>query len=311
MTWIFLISLSVFAYSLILLLLAGLNSRKLRVSKRLSDIKNVGNNAEILRKERRPKENTRLSFLRISNSMRESILLSGIKMSPEEFVLFWILCIFAPAILAFTISPQLLRSIILIIIGMVLPPWYLNFATSKRRLLFERQLGDALMVLSNGLRAGLSFQQALNNVARDLPDPIGMEFRAIGRELQLGVEVEESLSKVAQRMKSSDMLLLTTAVSVQIQVGGNLSEILDSISKTIRERLSIKRSIRTLTAQGRISGKIIGFLPVLLLVVISAISPDYVAPFFTTTFGYVMIAISLIMETIGFLVISKIVNIKF
>ena len=309
--WAFLIALAILAFCLIQMLFVFLNRDKLKTAGRLQDIaKNLGNNAETMRKDLQAKE-SRLSFLRISNSVRSSIVLSGIRVRPEEFVLIWILCIFAPALLVSSFSPSLLRSLILIVLGAIAPPLYLRRKTNKRLVLFERQLGDALMVLSNGLRAGLSFQQALHSVARDLPDPIGAEFRMVGRELQMGVDIDESLTKVATRMKSKDMALLTTAISVQLQVGGNLADILDTISKTIRERLSIRRNIRSLTAQGRISGMVIGFLPVGLLVLLSFINPGYVAPFFTTTVGYVMLGIGVVLEVLGFLVINKIVDLKF
>lgn len=107
------------------------------------------------------------------------------------------------------------------------------------------------------------------------------------------------------------MELLNTAVIIQRQVGGNLAEIIDNISETIRDRLAIKRKIKTLTAQGRISGKLIGALPLFLLGVVSMINPTYMQPFFTTTFGYVMMAICAILEGIGFFVIQKLVNIKY
>ncbi|WHH57941.1 type II secretion system F family protein [Petroclostridium sp. X23] len=232
-------------------------------------------------------------------------------MHPEEFVLLWILIIFGPAALSFTVSPSLLRAIVLILVGTFAMPLYLKMAINKRRILFERQLGDALMVISNGLRAGFSFPQALDNVTKDLADPIGSEFRSVGRELQLGGDIEIALTKVAVRMNSGDMKLLTTSVVVQQQVGGNLAEILDTISQTIRERLSIKRSVKTLTAQGRISGQIIGFLPIALLMILSVLNPAYVQPFFTTTYGHMMLVISIVMECIGFFVIHKIVDIKF
>jgi tight adherence protein B len=243
--------------------------------------------------------------------MRNDIQLSGIKLRPEEFVLLWIFLIFAPAAISFVISPSILRSLFLLLGGVVSMPLILKVSIGKRRALFERQLGDALLVISNGLRAGYSFPQAMDNVARDLTDPIGSEFKSVSRELQLGGNIETAMSKVTERMKNDDMKLLTTVVVIQQQVGGNLAEIIDTIAKTIRDRLSMKRTVKTLTAQGRISGMIIGLIPIGLLGILSVVNPSYMQPFFTTTIGHIMMVAGVVMEVIGFVVIRKIVNVKF
>ena len=311
MRWLFLISFSVFIYCLVQMLLMRINKEGLRMEKRLNIIKQDNSMAEKQRREFKLKWRRRLDFLHISQSMKNDILLTGIKMRPEELVLFWVLIVFGPAAVSITISPSMVRVIVLIFAGAVGMPVYLRIAINKRRTLFERQLGNALMVISNALRAGYSFPQALDNVVKDLADPIGSEMRSVGREIQLGGDIETALSKVAVRMDSYDMKLLATSVTIQQQVGGNLAEILDTISQTIRERLSIRRSVKTLTAQGRISGLIIGLMPIALMIILSVINPAYVQPFFTTTYGHIMLLVGMIMECTGFLVIRKIVNLKF
>ncbi|SHI18953.1 tight adherence protein B [Sporobacter termitidis DSM 10068] len=311
MKWATLIAGMIFAYCLVHLLLSGIDRYRLRVKKRLDAISSDKAADEKKGRGGKSKERSRLGFLNVSQSMKNQIQLSGIKLRPEEFMLVWILLIFVPAIISFLISPSALRSGALILAGAVSMPLYLRTKINKRRSLFERQLGDALLVLSNGLRAGFSFAQALDNVARDLADPIGPEFKSIGREIQLGGDIESALTKVTERMASADMKLLTTAVVVQQQVGGNLADIIDTIAKTIRERMSMKRSVKTMTAQGRISGRIIGLLPVAMLIIISVINPGYMQPFFTTTFGHVMLVVGVVMEVLGFVVIHKIVDIKF
>ncbi len=299
---------AVFVYWVVQLLLASMDRQGFPVRERLRQIREEGGKPEA---ESRKKRKPRLSFLRISAKMRSDMILSGIRMRPEEYVLLWIFLAVGPAVLTYSFGGGVLRSLILVLLGTFLPPLYVDSAIRKRQMLFEQQLGDALLVLSNGLRAGFSFPQALENVARDLPDPIGGEFRQINRELFLGVDLEQALTKSAEKMKSMDMKLLTTAVVVQRQVGGNLAEILDTISKTIRDRLSIKRSVRTLTAQGRISGKVIGAIPLFLLAAISLMNPEYMKPFYNTGLGHAMAAVSLMLEGVGFLVINRIVNIKF
>ncbi len=306
--WILLISSTIFVYCMVQLLLAYILKRRLNVETRLKKIQT--DDIKKAQQETSSKK-LRLSFLHISQSMKTEMNLAGIKLSPEEFVLAWILIAFGPAALSIVISPNIFRSIIIAVIGAILPLVYLRVAINKRRTLFERQLGDALMVLANALRAGFSFQQALANVANDLSDPIGKEFSAVCRELQIGVDVETALMKVVERMNSGDLKLITTAVVVQQQVGGNLSEILDTISQTIRDRLAIKRSIKTLTAQGRISGKIIGGIPLVLLIMITLVNPSYITPLFNTFVGKALLAAGAVMEVLGFIVINKIVNIKF
>lgn len=311
MIWATLVAAAVFVYCLVLLLWSGINRYSHRVKARLSDINSDKASEEKKSRDAQARIQSKLVFLNVSQGLKNQIQLSGIKLRPEEFTLLWIFISIAPAIISFIISPSFLRSGLLILGGTVSMPLILNVKVSKRRALFERQLGDALLVISNGLRAGFSFAQALDKVVRDLSDPIGTEFKAVGREIQLGGSVEAALTKVAERMASEDMKLLTTAVVVQQQVGGNLADVIDTIAKTIRERLSMKRSVRALTAQGRISGRIIGLLPVVMLAIISAINPGYMEPFFTTQLGHIMIIISLVMEVLGFFVIHKIVDVKF
>ena len=223
----------------------------------------------------------------------------------------WFLLIFAPAMLLFAFAPDLIQCMGLFLIGLVAPPFFLKIAAARQRSLFEAQLGDALMVLSNGLRAGFSFEQALENVSGDLANPIGGELNTIVRELKLGGELEQSFLIVADRMESDDLKLLTTAVVIQQRVGGNLAEILDIISQTIRDRLTIKRSIKTLTAQGRITGQVIGALPVLLLFALSFANPGYISPLFSSMMGRLLLMLGGGMEIFGFLMINKIVKIKF
>jgi tight adherence protein B len=311
MRWILLISGSIFTFCLIYLLLSGINRHQRRMKKRLDEINPDKPISEKRSREAKSPERARLGFLHISQSMRNDIQLSGIKLRPEEFVLLWIFLIFAPAAISFVISPSILRSLFLLLGGVVSMPLILKVSIGKRRALFERQLGDALLVISNGLRAGYSFPQAMDNVARDLTDPIGSEFKSVSRELQLGGNIETAMSKVTERMKNDDMKLLTTVVVIQQQVGGNLAEIIDTIAKTIRDRLSMKRTVKTLTAQGRISGMIIGLIPIGLLGILSVVNPSYMQPFFTTTIGHIMMVAGVVMEVIGFVVIRKIVNVKF
>lgn len=265
-------------------------------------------------KKKKAKDDSRrkmLSIIHVSDTLREKLELAQINLGPEEFVFVWIVCAFGPGLLFLVFTQRLVAMVVVSVICAFVPIFFLNRKISKQRKLFERQLGDALMVLANAIRAGFSFQQALANVASDLADPVSREFLSVSRDLQLGADLEESMTRVADRMDSSDLRLITTAVVIQRQVGGNLSEILDTISQTIRDRLAIKRTILALTAQGRISGKIIGAMPFLLLLIIYLTNPDYIMPLFTTSMGVLILIISGCLLGVGFFWINKIVDLKF
>ncbi|NTW06059.1 MAG: secretion system protein, partial [Peptococcaceae bacterium] len=181
---------------------------------------------------------------------------------------------------------------------------------SRRLNKFNLQIGDALVVIANSMRAGYSFLQSMDLVRKELPPPISIEFNRVFQEMTLGISTEESLNNLNSRLKSDDLDLVITAVLIQRQVGGNLAEILDNIASTIRERVRIKGEIKTLTAQGKISGIIIGILPVLLAVALSLISPDYLMLLLTDPLGRAMLISAVIMEIAGILIIKRIIDIK-
>jgi tight adherence protein B len=186
----------------------------------------------------------------------------------------------------------------------------LKVLQSRRTRAFDRQLGDTLTLLSNALKAGYSFAQAVNTVAKSASPPIAEEFARATREMALGISVDDALNHMVKRNMSEDFDLMVTAVQIHRVVGGNLAEILDTIAHTIRERVRIKGEIRTLTAQARASGWIITMLPIGLAVMLSVISPDYFNPMFSHTMGIVMLAIGGFSMLVGFAIIQKIVKIE-
>ncbi len=262
------------------------------------------------REKRKTKKEKRKGMLKVPDKIKESLISAGITLRPEEFIMIWGAATFLPGLILFGLGKSIITCIVVLMIGVIVPPVYVVLARNKRKEIFNQQLGDALMIISNSLRAGFTFEQALSSISRDLPNPLGEEFAQVVRELEIGGSLERSLTLLAERMQSRDMELLNTAVMVQRQVGGNLSEIIDNISETIRDRIAIKRTIKTLTAQGRISGKVIGAMPIFLLVVISFINPSYMKPVYTTAYGYAMLAVCVLLEALGFLFIRKIVNIE-
>ena len=197
---------------------------------------------------------------------------------------------------------------------------YANIAGTRRLRAFDEQLSDTLNLWVNALRSGFSVLQAIEAIAKELPPPISKEFDRLLQEVRLGIDMEEALDNILRRMPSEDFDLVVTAVKVQREVGGNLAEILDVISFTIRERVRIKGEIRTLTAQGRASGWVITALPVGLTLALRAINPEYIneiltpgAPWIIQDIlpcGWLMVGIALVMISSGGFAIMKIVDIE-
>lgn len=194
--------------------------------------------------------------------------------------------------------------------GSLVPYLLVNSTRARRLQTFNGQIGDALVIMANSLRSGFSFLQAMDMVCKELPDPIRKEFSRTFREINLGTPTEEALQNLALRVKSDDLELVVTAVLIQRQVGGNLAEVLDNIAETIRERIRIKGEVKTLTAQGRISGIVIGLLPLALAMFMLVINPAYIMTLFTNSIGLILVSTALLGQVLGALLIKKIVSIE-
>ena len=180
----------------------------------------------------------------------------------------------------------------------------------RRRADFSEQLPDNLQVLASALRAGHSLVGALSVVVEDAAEPSQSEFRRVIADEQLGVSLEDALNVVARRMESRDLEQVGLVAALQHETGGNMAEVLDRVTETIRERFEIRRIVQTLTAQGRMSRWVVSLLPIVLLATISFLNPTYVEPLFQETFGRVLLAMAAVMLVAGSLVIKKIVDIK-
>ena len=247
---------------------------------------------------------------RLGRKVEKQLTESDVPLRGEEFVVI----VAASGITAGTffslITMNVLTGLMAAIASSLLPFLFVRTAHARRVTKLNAQIGDALSIMSNSLRSGFSFLQAMDMVRRELPDPISKEFSRTFREINLGTSTEEALQNLVHRVNSEDMELIVTAVMIQRQVGGNLAEVLDNIGKTIRERIRIKGEIKTLTAQGRISGIIIGFLPVVLAVIMSALNPEYIMTLFTSEVGRLMLLAAIGGELLGILLIKRIVNIQ-
>ena len=200
--------------------------------------------------------------------------------------------------------------------GLFLPRMYVGYLQGQRLTKFDNQLGDMLNLVVNGLRAGFSVMQALEAVGKELPPPISVEFKRVVQEMQLGIPMEQALGNLTRRIPSKDLDFVVTAINVQREVGGNLAEILDTITYTIRERVRIKGEIATLTAQGMITGYVISFLPIGLAGFLFLVNRSYmIQPFQPGYAGYpycviCMVAAALGLIGSGFAAVMKIVQIE-
>jgi tight adherence protein B len=195
--------------------------------------------------------------------------------------------------------------------GFFAPRIWVAMKTGKRLHRFEDQLPDNLQMWVNGLRSGYSVLQAVEAISREAAEPTQTEFKRVVQEVQLGIPMDEALDHLLVRMPSEDLDLVITAVNIQREVGGNLAEILEIISHTVRERIKLKGEIRVLTAQGRVTGYIIGGLPVVLLAFLMLINRDYVGLLFTNRLcGWPMLGCGAGMIALGTAAIQKIVDIE-
>lgn len=235
----------------------------------------------------------------------------GIRIPVGKFLAVW-----ASAALGIPLLLALLGFSIPICCGLIVlcaigPIFFLKLRKKKRRTELEGQLVDAISVLCNALRAGHSFQQAMSSISSEMNGPIAEEFGRVFRETQHGMTMQDSMDRMVERIGSDDLEMLCTAILIQRDIGGNLAEVLENIAGTVQSRLSLKAEIKTRTASGRLSGYLVGALPLILLIAISAINPDYSSMLYTTKLGNIMLGVGACLEVIGFLVIKKIVTIKY
>jgi tight adherence protein B len=245
-------------------------------------------------------------------SVSKDLAQADIKLRPAEFLSAVIGCVAVGAIAGFFLGGNLLTAIVLGAVGAFIPRIYVGQAKRARLKKFDSQLGDMLNLMVNGLRAGYSTLQAMEAVSHEMPSPIADEFRRVVQEMQLGIPMEEALTHLLRRIASDDLDLTITAVNVQREVGGNLAEILDVISYTIRERVRIKGEIQALTAQGRATAWVISMLPIALLVLLYLVNREYFMQFFnpeTRGCGIPMLVLAGIMVSSGFYATQRIVAI--
>jgi tight adherence protein B len=196
------------------------------------------------------------------------------------------------------------------ILGFMIPRILVRLRQSRRLNAFNDQLGDTITLLANSLRSGYSLLQSMEMVARELPPPMSEEFARVTREIGLGLSNQEALNNLYRRIQSDDLDMMITAINIHHEVGGNLSEILDTIGHTIRERVRIKGDIRTLTAMARYSGYIVSILPIAVAGLLFVMNADYMSALWEDSCGVQMMIGSGLGMFTGWLIIRRVVNIE-
>ncbi|MFH5836639.1 type II secretion system F family protein [Proteiniclasticum sp. C24MP] len=241
---------------------------------------------------------------------KKKLMQAYILMKPQEFFMISMSVALIGFLIMLLLTSLVPMALVLGILGFMLPDVYVNRIIRKRSQKLNAQLPEALNIISNGLRAGLSFAQAVSIAGKDLESPIGDEFTKIIRDNTLGKSMENALEDFSERTSDDDIDMFVTAMIIQRQVGGNLSEVLDTISNTIRERVRIKGEVNTLTAQSKLSAIIISFLPVGIALFLAIINPSYIGQLFDNVLGLFMVGSAVFMMLVGIFLLSKLVKLE-
>lgn len=257
--------------------------------------------------------NNALQDRKFGKNWRRKLARANIKLTVAEFAALHVVAAAGGFTAGWLVlfSGDLVMSVAAAFIGFFIPRIYVNRVIGKRLIAFEEQLPDTLGLWVNALRSGYSVLQAMEAIAKDAPEPTITEFQRVVQEVQIGIDLPDALEHLLERVESEDLDLVVTAVNIQREVGGNLAEILEVISHTIRERIKLKGEIRVLTSQGRITGYLISFLPIVLALFLNGINPGYMGEMFTNRMcGWPMLGAGLALIGIGAALIQKIIDIE-
>jgi tight adherence protein B len=234
---------------------------------------------------------------------------AGVSLRSGEFVVVSVVAALVFGVLGAALLRNALLALIVAGVGGAFPTFMLRMALNKRADHLREQLPDVLSIMAASLRAGHSFLQSLDTVAKEIAQPAATEFQRVVAEIRLGRPAEDALEALAERVGSADFKWAVLAVNIQREVGGNLAEILDTVADTLRERAMLRRQVRVLTAEGRLSAWVLALLPIAIGLYMAAVNPSYIGLLVTTTMGLVMLGTAIALMVLGILWMRKIVNI--
>ena len=249
----------------------------------------------------------RLPSLRTVDRMLQQ---AGMTWTLQTFVLLTLGFGVGLALSGLMLTQSFIGALVIAGIGALMPYMFVRFRRSKRLGAFEEQLPESIELIGRALRAGHPLSSGFKMAADDSPEPIAGELRRVFEEQRFGLPVPDSLLNLADRMGLMDVRILVTAILIQREVGGNLAEILDNLAKVVRERFTIRRQLRVFTAQGRMTGYLLAFLPFALFSILWSMNADYMRILFTDPMGKLVVIIGLVMQVVGYFWIRKVVNIE-
>ncbi len=235
---------------------------------------------------------------------------AGLSTLIGEFLIFVCVCVIAAFLLLQPITHRPLFSLILAVLAGTLPLFYVLRKRRQRMERFAELLPDSLSLIANSLRAGQGFTAAMELVAEEMPEPVKKEFSRTLGELRLGIPLHDALRGMTLRVPTPDLHLFVNAVLLQREVGGNLAEFLNTLEQTIRDRFRIQRELVTMTSQARLSGKIVGVMPLFIVGILAVLNPDYLPVLIEDDIGHIFIFWGLLLQLIGVLTIRKMTRIE-
>jgi tight adherence protein B len=238
-------------------------------------------------------------------TLTEDLARAGLAITPAEYLLIRIGSIALGVLIGLFRFGISIGPLVLGLVGFLAPPLIINYLQRRRQHMFNEQLTGMLQLLSNSLKTGYAIDRALETVAQKSQPPVSTEFERVTTEITLGTSVEDALSALLLRINSPDLEFIVTAILLHVRVGGNLAEVLDTISDTLRDRLQTKRDMSVLTAQSRASATIITGLPILLALGLYVFVPGYFAPMTSTLIGYVLLGVAALLVIIGNVLIQR------
>ena len=241
---------------------------------------------------------------------KKKLLQAYIFMRVEEFLALSILVAVALGFLLYLITKMWFIGLAGFLLGFRIPEIFVNSTKQKRMKQLNSQLPESLTIVSNGLRAGFSFTQAMNVAALEMESPIRDEFLRIIRDNSIGKTLDEALMDFSNRTDDEDIDMFVTALIIQRKVGGNLAEVLDTIAATIRDRMRIRGEVRTLTAQSKISAIIISMLPFGIAIFLLAVNPEYIMELFQSTVGIILVLAAVFFQIVGAFIMMRLADIE-
>ena len=244
-----------------------------------------------------------------SARLDERLELAGLPVLAGEFVAITVLCVLIGGVIAAIFLQNMIFILVIAGIAGLVPYFWMVRAQRKRQQALIDQLADTLSILATSLRAGYSFLQALDTVSKEIGEPSAGEFQRVVAEIRLGRPIDDALVAMAKRVRSDDLKWAVIAINVQRQVGGNLAEVLDIVSGTVRERAYIRRQVNVLSAEGRISVAILACLPFGIMLYIAVVNGDYIKPLFTTPIGLALLIGGGLWMGLGIFIMTRMVKI--